>query len=126
LEKLRTFSARAEIEITENSPAEVCWLDFQKIENGVLRGKSGGEPVRIFLGEKNWEILNEQFSVDLSEILPMLKKLPAPADSNFVASQRGKYFFPLDSPRAFLIAGKNRVFFPDKKSAIDAGFSPEN
>lgn len=118
--------------ISEISPPV---LTLNTIENGILSGTVEGGQVRIFLQpksktqKKNIKIIQptspqnpEYFTLSVAEILPMLKKIPSPAGMQFVASKRGKKFYALDDPRAFLISTKNRIFFSSAKNAEISGY----
>ena len=48
----------------------------------------------------------------------------APAGMHFVASRRGKKYYPVGSPAAAALKPENRVYFPDAAAAEDAGFIP--
>jgi len=105
---------------------KVPLFHFQKIENGILYGDFSGVSSRILVGEEDvFPISPGKFNFSVVEILPNLKKIPAPQGKSFVASKRGKYFYPLDSPRAALITVKNRIFFENEEKANAAGFSRE-
>lgn len=47
-----------------------------------------------------------------------------PAGMYFVASNRGKKYYPVDSPAAARLKSENRVYFPDAAAAKRAGFLP--
>jgi hypothetical protein len=119
-QKIQNFS---QIEISEKKTPV---LRFSQIENGKIFGKIESGEVRIFVKNKESFILNNsefsEFSMDIREILPMLKEIPHPKNTKFVASKRGKKFYPLDSPRAFLVTPKNRIFFVSKEEAEKKGF----
>lgn len=111
------------VENIASKSSEIPVLSFQKIENGILSGKIySGEARIIFPKEELHVIKNEEFQLSVLEILPMLKKIPSPENAKFVASKRGKKFYALDNPKAFLITAKNRIFFSSREDAIENGF----
>lgn len=58
------------------------------------------------------------------DIRPLIVR-EAPASNEampFVASKRGKYFYPAQSKSAARLAPQNRVYFPDAASAEKAGY----
>ncbi len=117
------------VKISEISPPVVTLF---QIENGVLKGEVEHGDLRIFVGEEKKEIKiitsspekPRNFSLNIQKILPMLKRIPAPEGSQFVASKRGKKYYALDNPRAFLVSSKNRIFFTSKEAAEKNGYSP--
>jgi hypothetical protein len=114
-----------------NAQQNIPVLHFETIENGILKGKVEHGQVRIIIPKSEIEIISPEnnalphknFSISLAEILPMLKKIPAPENAQFVASKRGKKFYALDDPRAFLVSAKNRIFFFSKEEAEEKGFT---
>ncbi len=109
----------------EESSSEVSVLFLKKIENGVLSGNNEGKQVRFVIGEKQEEIVplqSGEFSFDVTTILPNLKQIPAPTGMLFVASKRGKKFWPLDAPEANMLSPKNRIFFKNTEEATSQGF----
>lgn len=109
----------------EISDKNIPVLTLEQIENGKISGIVSHGELRIILAPEDKKISvlkNETFSLDIREILPMLKEVPHPEGTQFVASKRGKKFYPIDSPRAFLITSKNRTFFKDESEAEEKGF----
>ena len=110
-------------------------LTFQQIENGEISGHldansseiSGHREIRIIVENRKQKKSKTQilssgaFTINITEILPMLKTIPHPEHTKFVASKRGKKFYPIDSPNAFLISVKNRIFFVTEQEARERG-----
>lgn len=98
-------------------------LSLEDIENGILAISTNTNNIRISI--PNGEIITphskDTIHVDIQSILPMLKTLPAPDGMKFVASKRGKTYWSLDAPQAFLISAKNRVFYPNAQQAQEDG-----
>ena len=108
---------------TEISEKTIPVLTFFQIENGELSGKITEGKARIQIENSEISILkDEKFTLDIRKILPMLREIPHPKDMKFVASKRGKKYYPVDSPRAFLVTLKNRVFFKTRDEAEEKGF----
>lgn len=98
-------------------------LSLTTIENGMLLGEILQGNIRLMIQENEVNILPEgKFTIDILPIFPMAKILPHPDGAKFVASKRGKNFWALDTPNAFLISAKNRKFFTSSQDAIDQGF----
>jgi hypothetical protein len=123
LQKWYAIRYREPIKIGDFSD-EISLLTFSSIENGQLKGKLEGEEARIVItgADEVVSVFAGDFSFDITEILPNLKQIPAPDGMAFAASKNGKYFYPLDSPRAALISVKNRIFFASREQARKAGF----
>lgn len=122
-ERWRFFENRAPMELGDFSN-EISLLRFDAIENGVLKGSLQGEEARIVIANKEeiTSLFPGEFAFSITEILPLLQKMPSPEGMAFVASKNGKYFYPLDAPEAALLTVKNRVFFADEEKAKQAGF----
>jgi hypothetical protein len=125
-ERWRFSENRSPIEIGDFSE-KISLLHFNIIENGILKGSLEGEEVRIVVrnAKEPYSLFPGEFAFSVEEILPLLQKIPAPEGMAFVASKNGKYFYPLDSPRAALITPKNRIFFRDEQHAENEGFFPK-
>ena len=123
-EKLLNSEQKAEdILVFEKAEETVPILSLETIENGVLHGKVEGGQVRIIQNTKEVQVLLDgTFSFDVEGILPSLKILPHPKDAQFVASKRGKRYWALDTPQAFLLSKKNRIFFITREEAEKKGF----
>jgi len=108
---------------TEISEKNIPVITFFQIENGEISGKITEGEARIQIEDSEISIVkDEKFTLDIRKILPMLKEIPHPKDMKFVASKRGKKYYPIDSPRAFLVTLKNRVFFKTREEAEAKGF----
>lgn len=121
ISQINNYKNRSDINIQNIEENKIPVLIFEKIENGILFGEIKNQESRIIIKNET-NIINGKFNFSVEEILPNLKTLPAPQNTKFVASKRGKYFYPLDSPRAFLIAIKNRIFFKTKEEANKNGY----
>ncbi len=97
-------------------------LTLLSIENGILKISKNNEEIRVRINDEIFIATDENiFEIPIETILPMLQKLPAPEGMNFVASKRGSTYWPLDSPRAFILSVKNRVFYKTEIDAIKDG-----
>ncbi len=122
-EQWQLTKTREPIEIGDFSD-EISLLHFDTIENGILKGRLEGEGARVVVRDaaEVYSIFPGEFSVPVTEILPLLKTIPSPEGMAFVASKNGKYFYPLDSVGAASISVRNRIFFSNQESAKKAGF----
>ena len=104
-------------------PETLPTLELTKIENGILIGKTN-QQVRMISLENNQIISAENdFKIDITPLLPRLQIIPHPDDMQYVASKRGKYYWPLDSIEAHQIKWSNRVFFKNNGEAEASGYS---
>lgn len=98
----------------------VVWING--IENGSIYGNSHGD-VRVFLGER---IIvpnaSGAFRVYAGDLLRESVAVRVPSGMRFVASRRGKKYYPVASVSAARLAPRNRVYFADRESAEHAGF----
>lgn len=111
--------AEAMVSVIEKNIIPV--ITFERIDNGVLYGNISEGEVRFVLPNGDGTHTTRAFEVPLVSILPMLKMLPAPSGMQFVASKAGKKYYPLDSPSAFLLSPKNRVFYRTAEEAEKDG-----
>jgi len=110
------------LEWTSFPESTVSTLHFSPVENGVMEVKNRGAQARIIIPESEITVLHNQVSyINMESLLPMMKTLPAPGWAQFVASKRGKKYWPLDSPEAFLLSIRNRVFYSSEEEARLAG-----
>ena len=109
-------------EVLEKPTDAVPIITLEKIENGVLFVSHKEAQVRVQLPNDDIFVANEQtLQIPIADILPMLNILPAPQGMKFVASKRGTKYWPLDSPQAFLLSPKNRVFYGSREEAENDG-----
>jgi hypothetical protein len=114
---------RDDIQIVPQNHDKIPLIHFEKIENGTMYGKTGEKEIRFIIGKESiFTSHGGNFDFSVAEILPMLKTLPAPDGSEFVASKRGSRYWALDEPEAFLLSEKNRIFFKNAQEAEDYGY----
>jgi hypothetical protein len=123
-ERWRQTASRPPVIVGDYSD-EISLIRFDSIENGRIKGSLEGKEARVVVegAAEVYSLFPGEFEFSLTEILPNLDAIPAPAGMRFVASKNGKYCYPLDSPRAALISAKNRIFFADEAAARRAGFA---
>jgi hypothetical protein len=63
------------------------------------------------------------FAIHDTKLLTNHVIITIPDGMRFVASKRGKKFYPVESADAQRIVPANRVYFPDEQSARNAGFA---
>lgn len=123
IEKFDKIDNEQSLEIVPNQAETVPVIYFDKIENGVMYGKTGTKEARIIVADDEINTINNgEFNFSVLKILPMLQVLPAPEGMQFAASSKGTRYWPLDAPQAFLLAEQNRVFFASEEEAQNAGY----
>ena len=121
--RIEELENRGPIEVVKANHERIPLIHFERIENGIMYGKTGEKELRFIVGENSiYSSFGGEFSFPVSEFLPMLKKIPSPEGALFVASKRGKRYWPLDAPEAFLLSEKNRIFFTSEEEAQNAEF----
>lgn len=92
------------------------------IENGELLGTIRGE-MRLFLGDK--QIVPDgsgSFRVPAGILKTDVHTIAAPEGMQFVASKKGKRFYPVQAKQAQALAPKNRIYFRTQEEAQAAGY----
>lgn len=92
------------------------------MEDGFVRGSVRGD-VRVFFDEKI--VVTDgsgSFRVPAGDFLRNVATVRVPAGMRFVASRRGKKYYPITSANAARLAPGNRLYFSDRESAERAGF----
>lgn len=91
-------------------------------EQGKIVGTIQGD-VRVLLGE-TVVVPNASgaFRVPAQGIITAVTTVPVPAGMHFVASRRGKKYYPVTSRSGQNLSPANRVYFRDAQAAEKAGF----
>lgn len=93
------------------------------IEDGKITGSIHGN-ARLFLGD----VMpipdgSGAFRIPAGNLFRDTVTVRVPAGMRFVASRRGKKYYPVRSANAAKLAPANRVYFADAESALRAGYS---
>ena len=110
------------ITLRDDTRPQVSVVRLEGLRDGALRGTLSGE-VRLFTGDAivlpdgsgSFRITDRKFLTNVITIL-------APSGMRFVASKRGKTYYPLGSKGGESIVPANRIYFPDSESAQKAGY----
>jgi len=90
--------------------------------NGDLTGRLEGN-IRLVLGETPVEAgSGGAFKVPAGNFLMNRVQVVVPDGMKFVASKKGKYYYPVESSQARSLVPGNRVYFQDETSAQKAGY----
>lgn len=92
------------------------------IENGELVGEIRGD-VRLFLGDR--QIIprgSGAFRVPAGILKTDVRTIALPEGMRFVASRKGKRYYPVHSKQAEELTPKNRVYFRTEEEARAAGY----
>lgn len=97
-------------------------INIEGIRNGLLHGSIKGS-ARISIGS---ELLTQSgiFAIDASHILTNEIAVIVPQSAQFLASKRGKKYYPVFSSAGERIKPSNRIYFETAKQAQSAGYVP--
>lgn len=106
-----------------SSGGDVSVVHIDGIRNGALVGTVSGE-VRLVGGENFVDVAADgTFTIKDTKILTNVIQIQVPEGMHFVASKRGKKYYPVNSASAQNLSLENRIYFPDEQSAQKAGYS---
>lgn len=109
--------------VVHQSGSAVAAVSVESFRDGALRGTAAG-PVRLFFRGVPVDIAPDG---EFSALVPAFRveevSVVVPEGMRFVASKKGKKYYPVDSAGGERIAPQNRVYFPDEGSAEAAGFT---
>lgn len=110
------------LKMVEDTRQLVPVVDMEGIKDGQLEGTLKGD-VRLFLG--NDPVLPDgsgAFKVPADSLFINYVRVVIPEGMRFVASKRGKNYYPVSSSAGEKIIPENRVYFRDEDAAQQAGF----
>jgi hypothetical protein len=67
-------------------------------------------------------VINKELIVNLNEESAASNQLTTKGQSLFVASSRGKYYYPVDCSLAQNLSEKNKIYFQSKEEAESRGY----
>lgn len=108
--------------IREDTRKPVPVVTISGVEDNHIAGSAHGD-VRVFLGDKM--VIPDgsgSFRVPAGDLFQNVTTVRIPSGMHFVASKRGKKYYPVDAPAAAKLAPANRVYFQDAASAERAGY----
>lgn len=106
--------------IQEDTRSLVPTVRIDGINNGILHGSIIGN-ARFSIGST---VLTQSglFALDSSDVLVNTVHIVVPDGMQFVASSRGKKYYPVFSRNGNAISVKNRIYFHTEQEAISAGY----
>lgn len=108
--------------MTDDTPPAIPVVSINGIRNGALVGSVSGT-VRLTARNRIVPIDGSgAFAITDRAVLTNNILITVPAGMMFVASKRGKKYYPVTSASAAGLAPANRIYFPDAKSAEKAGY----
>lgn len=122
LSALRSVASNVEISLEPDTRPLAPTVHLDGIRNGMLEGALLGD-ARFILGDEVVTPTAEgTFSVDPSGFLRNEVTVVVPPGAQFVASERGKYYYPVLSARGNALSPKTRIYFGSEEEAVAAGF----
>lgn len=121
-----SFSIRHAEPVTLVADTDVgsATVTLEGFRDGALRGRSVGI-VRLFAGRDPISIASDgSFAVDHPGFHIDTVTVQVPRGMQFVASKNGKKYYSVTSAGGERITPRNRVYFPDARSAELAGYRP--
>ena len=113
---------RQPITLQNDQRSLIPTINIEGIRNGLLHGSIKGS-ARISLGS---QILTQSgvFAIDASHILTNKITVIVPHNAQFLASKRGKKYYPVFSSAGERITPGNRIYFENAQQAEAAGYVP--
>ncbi len=109
--------------LVEDTRPRIPVLKFEGIYNGKLRGSLSGE-ARVFIG--NEYIVPDgsgAFEVPADQFFINYIRVEVPQWAKFVASKKGKKYYPVNSSGGERIVPGNRVYFRSEDEARREGYT---
>ena len=120
--KLQTSEAPAPIHVVELPKKEVPVVHLAEIRDGKMVGIIG-TGARLLIGNNLVTAEPDgSFAIPTGSFLTNIITLKAPEGAAFVASRRGKNYYPLSSRNAESLKPENRIYFSDEEEAEKAGY----
>ena len=110
------------ITVIEDTRPLIPTIRIQGIHNGMIEGRILGD-ARLFFGD---ELLiptaSGTFAFPPNIFLKNIVDIVIPSDMQFVASQRGKKYYPVGSSAGEQLIPENRIYFKTAEEAEKAGY----
>ena len=113
--------ASVPLRIETDTRAAVPVFVIERIENDALIGTVQGEIRAVLPGKSDVLVLSGSVRIPVRG-LSAAATISAPTGTHFVASKKGKKYYPLDSAGASQLSPNNLVYFSDSLAAEAAGY----
>lgn len=120
--RLRTSEAPAPIEVVNLATPLVPVVRIEEIREGKIVGTVGTGARLIIGGNLIVPEADGSFGVSAGPFLTNIIPIRAPVSAAFVASRRGKNYYPLSSKNAESLKPENRIYFESTEEAEEAGY----
>ena len=115
-----------EIKIVDEVNPGIATVKLMQMKNGKLYGEVVGRKARLVYSADGILELDEEekFEIPLNDIhlKYYYQTQDIPENAQFVASQKGKYYYSLFDKRALNISQKNRIYFSNTTEAEKMGY----
>ena len=110
------------ITITEDTRPILQVLRIDGIRNGMIEGRILGD-ARVFFGDELvLPTASGTFAFPPDVFLKNIVDIVIPSDMQFVASKRGKKYYPVGSSAGEQLVPENRIYFKTEEDAKGAGY----
>lgn len=106
--------------LQEDKRPAVPTVSIEGIRNGMLHGSIIGS-ARVFIGDEYF-VQSGVFVMDASSLFTNEILLVVPDGAEFVASKRGKKYYPVFSSAGENITPQNRIYFSSTEEAEKSGY----
>lgn len=104
----------------------ITTIKLMEVKNGNLYGKISGREGRIAYNSNSVITIQkeEEFKIPINQInlRQYYQAQSLPADTQFIASKQGKYYYSVLDKRALNITEKNRIHFSSEIEAEEMGY----
>ena len=119
----QTMYTSAPLSLTPDTRPRVPVVRLEHVQDSYLIGRID-EDVRLFVGDEYvLPTASGTFRIPAGPLLINEVSVIIPEGMHFVASKRGKYFYPVASPQGERLSPSNRVYFRTAEEAIANGYS---
>ena len=98
------------------------FVRIRGIENGMIVGTVGTGARLVIGGTVVLPHADRNFQIDAGPLLVNVVDIPVPEDARFIASTRGKNYYPIASSQGQRIVPGNRLYFGSAAEAERAGY----
>lgn len=112
------------MQLVTQTGSSVAVVHIDGIRNGALVGSVQGSVYLTAGGKAVIPTEGGTFVITDKSVLTNMVEIAVPPGMQFVASKRGKKYYPVTSSQGQKLAPANRIYFPSAEAAEEAGFRP--